>query len=559
MTGRGKRLIGALRQASSQPARGLTRIAVSALDRVRAIDRSYAGRLVEWGDKAAGENRFEESVAYYDRGLRLRPNDVRALYRRATVLRRLRRSDQALMDLDRALALKPDFADALISRARIQRLLGDIEQALASLRKAMTLRPDDSALHTTYLFTLNFAHSVGEAAKQHERAEWEKRHAQKFRSHWKPHDNEPTLARRLRIGYVSSAFRHDNSTYSFGEVILNHDADRFEIFCYSDTPYEDVATAALRERVDHWHRTRKISDDRLSELIRSDRIDILIDCLGHMVGNRLLVFARKPAPIQVTAWGEVTGTGLKAMDYLLGSPVLIPKSDRELFAETVIDLPNFSGFWSPDSLPDVGPLPACTQGHVTFGSFSRLPKIGEPTIRCWAAILRMLPEARLVLKHGHLAEPAFRARIANAFERHGVPSDALVFLGVTDRHTHFSCYNMIDIALDTFPHAGGMTTLDALWMGVPVVSWPGDLVSSRWAATSLVPLGLSDFLADSEEGYIKLAVAKAADIESLTQLRASLRARMANSEFGNGRRFCRAVEAAYVEMWSRWCGVATAT
>jgi len=375
----------------------------------------------------------------------------------------------------------------------------------------------------------------------------------KFRALWKRHENDSTPERRLRIGYVSSYFRYDNSTYSFGDVILNHDADRFEVFCYSDTRQEDDASAILRERVDHWRRTRELSDDQLSELIRGDRIDILVDCLGHMAGNRLLVFARKPAPLQVTAWGEVTGTGLKAMDYLLASPVLIPEADRNLFAETVIDLPNFSGFWSPDLLPDVGPLPAIERGYVTFGSFSRVQKIIEPTIRCWAAILRKMTGARLVLKHPQLAEASFRTRIATAFERYGVPSAALIFLGGTDRQTHFSCYNEIDIALDTFPHAGGMTTLDALWMGVPVVSLPGNSVSTRWAATSLVPLGLSDFLADSEEGYIELAVDKATNIASLARLRATLRTRMATSEFGDGPRFCRAVEASYVKMWSRWC------
>jgi predicted O-linked N-acetylglucosamine transferase (SPINDLY family) len=228
-------------------------------------------------------------------------------------------------------------------------------------------------------------------------------------------------------------------------------------------------------------------------------------------------------------------------------------SDRSLFSERVIDLPNFTGFWSPDSLPDVGPLPALTQGHITFGSFNRLAKIGEPTIRCWAAILRRLPEARLILKHAQLADPAQRMRIATAFQAEGVSPAVLTFLGGTDRQTHFASYNAIDIALDPFPHGGGMTTLDALWMGVPVVTWPGKSVSSRWAATSIVPLGLTDFVADSPEDYVEIAIAKASNLESLSQLRSSLRTRVATSEFGDGPRYCRTVEAAYLEMWQRWC------
>ena len=395
----------------------------------------------------------------------------------------------------------------------------------------MKLRPGDSALHSTLIFSLNFDPSASEADKQFERAEWDRRHAQKFRSQWRAHDNQPAPGRRVRIGYVSSYFRHDNAAYGFANAILHHDPDRFEIFCYSDTVNEDDVTVRLRERIDQFRRTKQLSDDQLAELIRRDRIDILIDCVGHMAGNRLLVFARKPAPIQVTAWGEPTGTGLKAIDYLLAGPVLVPEANRELFAERVIvDLPNFTGFWTPDPLPDVGPLPALTRGHVTFGSFNRPVKMSDDTIRAWAAILRRLPDARLVLKHPQLAEPSLRMRIAAAFQAEGVPTTVLTFLGGTDRISHFAAYNAIDIALDPFPHAGGMTTLDALWMGVPVVTWAGKTVSSLWAATSLVPLDLTDFIADSPESYIELAVAKAADLESLVP--APSRPAHTNGHFG---------------------------
>jgi protein O-GlcNAc transferase len=272
-----------------------------------------------------------------------------------------------------------------------------------------------------------------------------------------------------------------------------------------------------------------------------------------MTGNRLLVFARKAAPIQVTAWGEPTGTGLKTMDYLLGSPVLVPEHNRRFFAERIIDLPNFTGFWTPDPLPDVGPLPALTQGYVTFGSFNRPVKIGQPTIRCWAAILQRRPHARLVLKHPQLAEASQRTRLVAAFAAEGVSPDVLTFLPGTDRQSHFAAYNAIDIALDPFPHAGGMTTLDALWMGVPVVTWAGETVSSRWAATSLAPLGLTDFIVNGPDSYVEVAVAKAADLEFLSQLRAGLRTHMATSEWGDGVRYCRTVEAAYLGMWQRWC------
>ncbi len=532
--------------------RKLGRLALAGYDRARAVRPGYALALRTSGDAMLEANRVHEAIACYDRALKIQPDNVTGLYNRAVALRKLRRSDDALADIDHALALKPDFADALISRAKILRMCGDIDQALTCFRRAMELRPKDPKLHSTYIFSLNFDPAASEADKQRERAEWDQRHAQKFSSHVTAHDNDP-IPRRLRIGYASSYFRHDNAAYGFGNAILHHDPDRFEVFCYSDTLSEDDVTARLREHIDQWHRTRQLSDDQLAALIRSDRIDILVDCVGHMVGNRLLVFARKPAPIQVSAWGEPTGTGLQAMDYLLSSRVLIPESDRALFAEQIIDLPNFTGLWTPGSLPDPGPLPALSRGHVTFGSFNRVLKLSDATIRCWATILRQLPHARLVLKNPQLDDAAQRARLAAAFEAEGVPTTTLIFIGGTDRTSHFAAYNAIDIALDPFPHGGGMTTLDALWMGVPVVACAGKTVSARWATTSLVPLGLADFIADGPESYVELALAKAADLESLSRLRAGLRERVATSDFGDGARYCRAVEAAYLEMWERWC------
>jgi predicted O-linked N-acetylglucosamine transferase (SPINDLY family) len=542
-----------LRHKIGNARRKLKRLALASYDHARAIDPGYAQVLSNCGNAFAAASQFKEALTFYDRSLKVRPDDVETLNDHSVVLRRLNRTDAALVSIDRALALRPDHAQALIGRGKIMRLRGDIDQAIKCFREAMKLRPDDSVLHSGLIFSLNFDPSASEADRQFERAEWDRKHAQKFSSRWVAHDNDPVPGRKLRIGYVSRYFRHDNAAYSFANAILNRDSDRFEIFCYSDTVAEDDVTDRLRERANQWYRTKQLSDDQLAELIRRDRIDILVDCVGHMVGNRLLVFARKPAPIQVTAFGEPTGTGLKAMDYLMASPVLVPESDRGLFSERIVDLPNFAGFWTPDPLPDVGPLPARTRGHVTFGSFNRVAKIGYPTIRCWAALLRRLPQARLVLKNPQLADAGQRMRIAAAFEAEGVPTTVLTILRGTDRESHFAAYNAIDIALDPFPHAGGYTTLDALWMGVPVVTWAGKTVSSRWAATSLAPLGLTDFIADSPESYVELAVAKASDLESLSRLRASLRTRMATSEFGDGARYCRAVEAAYVEMWERWC------
>jgi predicted O-linked N-acetylglucosamine transferase (SPINDLY family) len=322
----------------------------------------------------------------------------------------------------------------------------------------------------------------------------------------------------------------------------------------------------LRAGVEHWRDTRRLSDDALAELIRQDSIDILVDVVGHMSGHRLLVFARKPAPIQVTAWGEPTGTGLAAMDYLLADPVLVPERERALLAERVFDLPGVLGYWTPDPLPEPAGLPALARGYVTFGSFNRAAKIQDPVLRRWAAILRALPSARLVIKgYQDLADGRERDRIMAVLDQEGIgprigpgiasgiAAERVTLRDRSGRMGHFADYQAIDIALDPFPHGGGMTTLDALWMGVPVVTFAGRTISSRLAAASLTALALEDFIAPDLEAYVALAVAKAADLPALARLRATLRARMAGAAIGDPKRYAQAVEAAYREIWRRWC------
>jgi protein O-GlcNAc transferase len=273
-----------------------------------------------------------------------------------------------------------------------------------------------------------------------------------------------------------------------------------------------------------------------------------------MSGHRLPLFARKPAPIQVTAWGEPTGTGLKTIDYLVSDPVLVPEQERALLAEKVLDLPNFLGFWTPDRLPEPGPLPALSRDYVTFGSFNRFAKMLDPVLRAWAQILRAVPRSRLLLKKDRqLDDAAQTVPILALLAEEGIAADRVTMLDQMSREDHFAAYRDMDIALDPFPHGGGMTTLDALWMGVPVVTWPGRIISSRLAAATLTALGLTDFIAADVEAYVALTAAKAKDLEALAALRANLRPNLAKSAIGDPAQYARAVEAAYRKMWRQWC------
>ena len=314
-------------------------------------------------------------------------------------------------------------------------------------------------------FALNFDPAATLTEHQAERSRWDERHARKF-ARWEPHVNDRSPDRRLRIGYVSPYFYGHSATYAFGGVILYHDPHRFEVVCYSDTAQEDNISRRLRGRADKWHNTGGLGDDGLAALIRADRIDILVDLVGHMRGHRLLAFARKPAPIQITAWGEPTGTGLAAMDYLFPDPVLVAPHERGLLAEKVVDLPDFLGYWVPDPIPEPRALPALARGYVTFGSFNRFDKIQDPVLHTWARIMNELPASRLFLKGGDTSgDSSQQERIKRVLAAAGVAGQRVHFLDWLDRNGHFAAYQDIDIAIDPFPHGGGMTTLDALWIG----------------------------------------------------------------------------------------------
>jgi predicted O-linked N-acetylglucosamine transferase (SPINDLY family) len=528
------------------------REALECYDEVLSIAPAHLGALNNRGNCLSLLGEYVQATECYDQVLISEPNDLRARCNRASALKHVGRLNEAMADFGHVLALAPNYADALVNRGWTYMEIGHPKEAINDLRRALSLRPNDTDVHTSLIFTLNFDTDATAEAQQAERIQWAAPYARLLTR--VAHTNEPRHDRRLRIGYVSRYFFHQAATCSFGGVIVHHDPEQFEVFCYSDTQIEDDFTPHLRNKADKWLCTIGLSDDQLVELIRQDGIDILVDLTGHMTGHRLRAFARKPAPVQITAWGEPTGTGLSAIDYLFADSVLIPKSERTLLAEEVVDLPNFLGFWLPNAVVDPGPLPAIKRGYVTFGSFNRFSKIMDPVLRRWSAILHAVPNSCLVLKGAlPLAQEYQRAAIMAVLSEEGISADRVKFLDKLSLAAHFDAYNDIDIALDPFPHSGGMTTLDALWMGVPVVTAPGRTISSRLATATLSAAGLTDFIATDNKSYIQLAVSIANDLPSLAQFRSTLRTRIADSSFGNPIRYTRAVEQQYRAIWKKWC------
>jgi predicted O-linked N-acetylglucosamine transferase (SPINDLY family) len=527
--------------------------AIAAFRQALALTPDHADALVNLVVALTDQNRLDEAVDHYEQALRLRPDLPGVHDRLGRALFEHGRVAEALACFRRALAGRPDASTTLINNGVALASCGEIDAALTSFQRAIAVAPEDPMAHSALIFALNFDPAATASEHQAERSRWNERHARRF-APWQPHHNDCSADRRLRIGYVSPYFCSQAATYAFGGVIMCHDRDQFEVVCYSDTAREDDITRRLAGRTDRWHETRGLSDEELAELIRADRIDILVDLVGHMQGHRLLVFARKPAPIQVSAWGEPTGTGLAAMDYLFADRVLVPPVERVLLAERVLDLPNFLGYWVPDPIAERHALPGVARGHITFGSFSRFDKIQEPVLRVWARVMSALPGSRLVLKEGRAVVDAVQqARVTRVLAAGGIAAERVSFLVGRERSGHFEAYQDIDIALDPFPHGGGMTTLDALWMGVPVVTFAGRTISSRLAAATLTALGLTDFIASDIESYVHLAVAKASDLAALDRLHGTLRGHVATSAFGDPTQYTRAVEAAYRAIWRRWC------
>jgi predicted O-linked N-acetylglucosamine transferase (SPINDLY family) len=338
--------------------------------------------------------------------------------------------------------------------------------------------------------------------------------------------------------------------------LKHHDHNQFEILCFSDIARPDAMTAQLRAGADAWHDIHGQSDENVTKLIHENKIDILIDLAGHSAHNRLLVFARRPAPVQINYLGYPASTGLSAMDYRLTDMHSDPPGKTEhLHTEEMLRLPTTNWCYSPmDGAPAVGPSPAAAGKPICFGSFNHLEKITPRTVALWSRILREVPSSRLFLKSSGFGTPSVRRQVAERFASHGIVPDRLDFIGREPNIlSHFALYDRMDISLDTFPYHGTTTTCDAIWMGVPVVTLAGNVHLSRVGASLLSSVGLPDLIARDEDQYVAIATQLARDIPRLADLRGSLREQMKASPLMDAPRFARNVESAYRDVWRRWC------
>jgi len=461
---------------------------------------------------------------------------------------------QAMLACKRVLERNPSAEVALTLLGACLGRLGDTAGAIAHFDRALAIRPDYDEAISKKIFYQDFLIEADFAAQQATRKQWWEAVGSKLpRRELTPRPLDPD--RRIVIGYVSSDFRTHSAAFAFMPVLRNHDKAQFQINCYASSTSADSFTAAFQSIADVWVDAVHLSDDELADRIQADGVDILVDLSGYTTGNRIPVFARKPAPIQVTAWGSGTGTGLATMDYFFADPVTIPQVVRPLFAESVYDLPSVITI-DPitDAVPSALPMPR--NGHVTFGVFNRIDKISDAALALWSRLLREIDGARLVVKHLALDDALVRDGLLGRFANHGVKQDNLVCIGATDRPAHLRAFAQIDIALDPFPQNGGISTWESLYMGVPVIAKLGNGASSRAAGAIIKAVGLNDWVAEDDDGYVAIAKRFAADPAHLEALRADLPGMIARSRAGNVATYTREVEAGYRQFWRDFCAKA---
>jgi len=553
--------------------------------RAISLRPSFAPAWNNLGIILQGTHHFSDAEQAYRAALQIQPAFAEAHYNLGSVLKELNRLVESIAAYRQALSIKSDYPEALINLGNVLQRSGHLDEATAAFERAIKLSADLPMAHNSLGNALKDAGRISEAIESYRRsiatgggawawdnllytvyfhpdynsrriadehAQWNQRWVLPKSTASLTHSNDRSPQRPLKIGYVSPDLREHPVGRFMLPLLMHRDREFSQVYCYSDARFPTAITHAIRAQTDVWRHTDGMSDDQLASLIHEDQIDILVDLTMHMEGNRLMVFAKSPAPVQVTYLAYCGTTGLPAMQYRLTDPYLDPPGgDDSTYVEQSIRLPRtYWCYQGSEHAGPVGPLPARSTGKITFGCLNNYSKVSAPAWEAWFKILHALPHSVLIVQS---PEGAHRQSPLKEIARQGLDPGRLKFVGRVPMADYFKLYDQIDVALDPFPYGGGTTTCDALWMGVPVISLAGDTAVSRGGLSILSNLGCPDWVARTAGQYVQKAVALASDLDQLDQTRMTLRERMMTSPLMDARGFARDVEAAYRQMWMRWC------
>lgn len=526
--------------------------AIAGYERAVVLAPDCAAMYCNLGNALRDAGRSEEAVGVYRKALELEPDNVDSLINLGNAFKETGRYGEAEESYGKALLVRPEMAEAHYNLGTVLQDQCRMQEAVVSFRRAVELGPGQAIAHSNLLMNLQYDPDVTPEAILEESRAWERSHLAGVPL-LSPPGNDRNPDRPLRIGYVSGDLRRHPVGYFLDGVLACHDGEAFEVFCYANQSFGDDLTERLRRNSGHWRPIFATSDEAVAEMIRNDRIDILVDLSGHTARNRLTVFGRRAAPVQATWAGYVGTTGLSAMDYLISDRQETPEGSDAWYCERIVRLPDCYVCYSPPEYsPPVAPLPAGTNGFPTFGCFNNFAKINPRVTALWTRLLLEITDARLLLVTKALGDPAVRERCLEAFAAGGV-ADRVSVSGMLPHGELLARYGEVDIALDPFPYSGGLTTLEGLWMGVPAVTLGGDRFASRHTLSHLTAAGLAEFIAHDEDSYLAIASSLAADRARLDAIRLGLRERMAASPLCDCRRFTRNLEIAYRAMWREWC------
>ncbi|MGE3480769.1 MAG: tetratricopeptide repeat protein, partial [Gammaproteobacteria bacterium] len=488
----------------------------------------------------------------YLKALALEPDHVETLLDLSLLYGDLGRVDEAVARAQQAVAIDPQHAKAQLNLGNALLRQCRLEEAAACCSRARELDPDLSDAHSALLMVLHYMGVTPADELYAEHLRFGQRFEAPLRSLRTPHANERDPGRRLRLGYVSADFCYHSVAYFFEGILAAHDRTRFTITCYYNHNQQDGMSERLRAAADDWVPCRGMTDEQLAKRIRADGIDILVDLSGHTRGNRLLAFARRPAPVQVTYLGYAGTTGLEAMDYRLCTEDTDPPGAEAWHSERLQRLPR--SLWCYRPLLDPGAAAAVRPdrtNEIVFGSMNAFAKVSPETLRLWCEILNASPASRLVMTS--VPEGEARSRLRDRFAAEGIAPERVELYGKLPYAEYRELLGRVDIALDPYPYNGTTTTCDTLWRGIPVVSLRGEASVSRAGYALLKAVGLEGLAARDAEGYVRTAVELAHDAGRRAELRAGLRARMESSVLRDEAGFTRELEAAYRAMWRAWC------
>ena len=579
--------LGAALQKERQPD-----AAAEAFEEVLASEPDNWRAHFNLGQLARARGDLQSAQRHYRAVLDTKPRHVAALANLGLILLRLEQRTEAIALLERAVAIDPALPDvrrriglALCGAGQLTRSLPYLEQAvgessddgylvngyalallatgqpdaaIAALRRALARAPNLPELHSNLLMLLHFSANYSADAIFDEHVHWADLHVAQLPLD-APTTDTSDPERTLRVGLVTPHAVAGPVPNVLLPLLEHCDPQRLSVIFYANSSREDATTARLRAAVAEWRPIATLDDHAFAAQVRSDRVDIMIDLAGHTGGNRLLAFARRLAPCQLTWLDYFDTTGVPAIDYILTDAISAPAGCLQRFTERPFALPTRLCFLPPPSAPDVAPGPVQRNGYLTFGSFNRWAKTTGPVLSLWSRLLTAIPDAHLLVKAREFDDDGIRTDALARFTSHGIDARRLELRPPSIYAEMLREYADLDLALDTFPHNGGATTLDALWMGVPVMTLLGDTMIGRQTAAMLHACGLSDLVADSEDAFIAIGKRWHADTPGRSALRAGLRARVAASPLTDGSRFARAFETALRQIWRQHCASRTAS